>query len=75
MSNADISKPAKTPLPIAKRLTCSVAEARELSGLCHQSIYNAINDGRLATKRFGKRRLIIVPSLLRLLGAEEASAA
>ena len=55
-------------LPFAQRLTCTVAEACEVTGLGRTKIYELIGDGRVTTTTVGRRRLVIVQSLLALVG-------
>ena len=55
-------------LPFAQRLTCTVAEACEVTGLGRTKIYELIGNGRVTTTTVGRRRLIIVQSLLALVG-------
>lgn len=61
-------------LPFAQRLTCSVAEACEVTGLGRTKIYELIGNGRVATTTVGRRRLVIVPSLLALVGVDASPA-
>ncbi len=56
-------------LPFAQRLTCTVAEACDATGLGRTKIYELIGDGRVTTTTVGRRRLVIVQSLLALVGA------
>jgi excisionase family DNA binding protein len=49
-------------------LTVTVREAKELSGLGWNSIWNAINDGRLKITRVGRRVLIHYDTLKEMLG-------
>jgi excisionase family DNA binding protein len=49
------------------RLTTSVAEARKSLGIGHTKLYELINSGDLKTIRIGRRRLIIVDSIERLV--------
>jgi excisionase family DNA binding protein len=58
-------------IPFVDRLTCSVEEACAATGLGRDSIYRAINDGRLTSAKFGKRRLLSVASLLELVTHEK----
>ena len=60
-------------LPFAQRLTCTVAEACEVTGLGRTKIYELIGDGRVTTTTVGRRRLIIVQSLLALVGVNATS--
>ncbi|WP_081493001.1 excisionase family DNA-binding protein [Bradyrhizobium yuanmingense] len=55
-------------LPFAQRLTCTVAEACEVTGLGRTKIYELIGDGRVTTTTVGRRRLVMVQSLLALVG-------
>lgn len=57
-------------LPFAQRLTCTVAEACEATGLGRTKIYELIGDGRVITTTVGRRRLVIVQSLLALVGVD-----
>jgi hypothetical protein len=59
-------KPAPQ-LPFRERLTCTVAEAVEATGLCRDVVYDRINSGALASRLVGKRRLISVASLVALV--------
>ena len=55
-------------VPFAERPTCSVDDASEASGLGRSTLYNKMKSGELEWTKIGARRLIKVPSLLRLLG-------
>jgi hypothetical protein len=55
-------------IPFGQRLTCSVDDATEVSGLSRSMIYNKMKSGEIEWTKIGARRLIKVPSLLRLLG-------
>lgn len=55
-------------LPFAQRLTCTIAEACEVTGLGRTKIYELIGNGRVTTTTVGRRRLVIVQSLLALVG-------
>jgi hypothetical protein len=55
-------------IPFGERLTCS--HATEVSGLSRSMIYNMMKSGEIEWTKIGARRLIKVPSLLRLLGVE-----
>ena len=57
-------------VPFAQRLTCTVSEACEVTGLGRTKIYELIGHGRVATTTIGRRRLIIVQSLLALVGID-----
>ncbi|NPU64721.1 excisionase family DNA-binding protein [Bradyrhizobium sp. 83012] len=55
-------------MPFAQRLTCTVAEACEATGLGRTKIYELIGNGRVKTTTIGRRRLVVVQSLLSLVG-------
>jgi predicted DNA-binding transcriptional regulator AlpA len=55
-----------------ERAACTIKEAMEFSGLGHTKIYEMIGDGRLDTVKIDSRRLVKVPSLLRLFGRDDA---
>jgi excisionase family DNA binding protein len=54
-------------VPFAEKLTCTINEAREMTGLGRTKLYELIGDGHLATTTVGRRRLVVVRSLLLLL--------
>jgi hypothetical protein len=54
-------------IPFHERPTCTIDEACAASGLGRTKINQAIVDGRLQTVKVDARRLIVVPSLLKLL--------
>ena len=58
-----------TRIPFSERPTCSVSEGVEVSGLSRSLLYRKMNAGELEWTKVGSRRLLKVPSLLRLLGA------
>jgi excisionase family DNA binding protein len=54
-------------IPFAQRLSCTIAEACEVTGLGRTKLYELIGDGYLATTTVGRRRLVLVRSLLSLV--------
>jgi excisionase family DNA binding protein len=54
-------------VPFAQKLTCTINEACEVTGLGRTKLYELIGDGHLATTTVGRRRLVVVRSLLLLL--------
>ena len=54
-------------VPFAQKLTCTINEACEATGLGRTKLYELIGDGHLATTTVGRRRLVVVRSLLSLL--------
>lgn len=71
--NGDIRAPGVTnatevvAIPFAQRLSCTIAEACEVTGLGRTKLYELIGEGHLATATVGRRRLVLVRSLLSLL--------
>lgn len=57
------------------RATLTVPEAGELFGLGRAASYEAAKAGQLPTLRLGRRVLVPVPALLRMLGADREEAA
>ena len=54
----------------SERATCTIRQAVEATGLSRSSLYQLIADERLLTTKVGRRRLVIVSSLLALVGAD-----
>jgi excisionase family DNA binding protein len=54
-------------IPFAQRLSCTIAEACQVTGLGRTKLYELIAEGHLATTTIGRRRLVLVRSLLSLL--------
>jgi hypothetical protein len=54
-------------IPFAQRLSCTIDEACQATGLGRTKLYEEMSAGRVQTTNVGKRRLILVPSLLRRL--------
>ena len=59
-------------IPFAQRLTCTIAEACKVTGLGRTKLYELIGDGHLATATVGRRRLVLVQSLLSLIEAKRS---
>ncbi|MDE5455391.1 excisionase family DNA-binding protein [Bradyrhizobium sp. CSA112] len=57
-------------MPFAQRFTCTINEACEVTGLGRTKLYELIGAGHLATTTVGRRRLVVVRSLLSLLEAK-----
>jgi excisionase family DNA binding protein len=56
-----------TVVPFADRITCTIADACAATGLGRTKLYELIGAGSLATTTIGRRRLVLVSSLLRLV--------
>jgi excisionase family DNA binding protein len=54
-------------IPFAQRVTCTITDACEAMGLGRTKIYELIGDGRLIATSVGRRRLVVVASLLTLM--------
>jgi len=56
-----------TTIPFALRLSCTIDEACQATGIGRTKLYEEMGAGRVQSTTIGKRRLVLVPSLLRLL--------
>jgi hypothetical protein len=54
-------------VPFRERLACSLSDAEVASGISRSALYLEMNAGRLDYFKRGSRRLIRVPSLLKLI--------
>jgi excisionase family DNA binding protein len=54
-------------MPFAQRLTCAIDDACEVTGLGRTKLYELIGTGRIVTTTIGRRRLVVVRSLVALL--------
>jgi excisionase family DNA binding protein len=54
-------------VPFAERLSCTINEACEATGLGRTKLYELISTDQLITTTVGRRRLVMVRSLLALL--------
>jgi len=78
--NGDIQAPGVTnavefaAIPFAQRLSCTIAEACEVTGLGRTKLYELIGDGHLATATVGRRRLVLVRSILSLIESHSSEA-
>lgn len=61
-------------VPFAQRLSCTIAEACEVTGLGRTKLYELIGESHLATTTVGRRRLVLVRSLLSLLETHSSEA-
>jgi excisionase family DNA binding protein len=66
-------EPKRGSIPFAQRLTCAVAEACEVTGLGRTKLYQLIGNGRVSTTTVGRRRLVLVQSLLALVGGNRSA--
>ena len=73
-TSAPKSEESKT-IPFAQRLTCTINEACEATGLGRTKLYELIGTGQIATTAVGRRRLVLVSSLQALLDVNPSAAA
>jgi len=59
-------------IPFAQRLTCTIDEACEATGLGRTKLYELIGGGHIDTITIGRRRLVQVRSLLQLVRVGES---
>jgi excisionase family DNA binding protein len=55
----------------AERLSCTIDEACEATGLGRTKLYELIGSGRVETTLVDRRRLVLMRSLLALLKADD----
>jgi excisionase family DNA binding protein len=58
---------AESRVPFNQRLTCTVLEACQAIGVGRTKLYELIGCGKLCTTTIGRRRLVVVASLLSLV--------
>jgi excisionase family DNA binding protein len=54
-------------IPFVERVSCTVSEACTATGIGRSKLYQLIGDGRIQSMLVGRRRLILVRSLLSLI--------
>ena len=62
-----------TTIPFAQRFSCTIPEAEEGTGLRRSKLYGLMKAKEVESFRVGKRRLILVASLLRLASSRVES--
>ncbi len=62
-----------TTIPFAQRISCTIDEACQATGIGRTKLYEEISAGRVETTTIGRRRLVMVPSLLRLVEPKAAA--
>lgn len=58
---------AQSIVPFRERVSCTIAEACAATGLGRTKLYMLIDEGVLASITVGRRRLIVMESLLAIL--------
>lgn len=61
----------RNEIPFVQRPTCTIREACQAAGLGRTKLYELIRCGTLETSTIGRRRLILVPSLLKTIKFKE----
>ena len=61
-------------IPFGQRLTCTIADACEVTGLGRTKLYQLIGHGQISTTTIGRRRLVLVRSLLSLIEGNQSHA-
>ena len=54
-------------IPFHERFACTIPEACAATGIGRSKLYELMIDGRIETTSVGRRRLVLVPSLLQLV--------
>jgi hypothetical protein len=54
-------------IPFRERISCTIPEACAATGLGRTKMYEEIGAGRIQTRKFGTRTLIVVASLVALI--------
>jgi excisionase family DNA binding protein len=67
-----VTGPAR--IPFAQWLTCTIAEACEVTGLGRTKLYELIGRGQITTTTIDRRRLVLVQSLLSLIEGNQSHA-
>jgi len=60
-------------IPFRERISCTVDEACAVTGLGRTKLYDLIGSGQVLTTTVGRRRLVIVRSLLELLDTTKSA--
>jgi hypothetical protein len=60
-------------IPFSQRVTCTVPDACAATGLGRTKLYELIGSGAVRTTTIGRRRLVLVSSLLRLMQPDGAA--
>ena len=68
--SATCQAPPEAHIPFRERLTCSVSDATNATGLSRSLLYIKMRAGEIEWTKVGARRLVKVPSLLRFLDSE-----
>lgn len=72
-ATAPHASPPHAAIPFSQRLTCTIAEACEATGLGRTKLYELIGAGCIDTTTVGRRRHVLVSSLIALIGSTSIS--
>ncbi len=61
-------------MQFSERLTCTIKEAADATGISRSKLYVLMDEGKIETTKPYSRRLIVVPSLLALLAPSRLTA-
>jgi hypothetical protein len=67
--------PMTSAIPFRQRLSCTIPEACAATGLGRTKMYEEIGAGRIRTRKFGTRTLVVVDSLVALIGPDREDSA
>jgi hypothetical protein len=60
---------ARAPMLFSEKIACTIAQGCEATGLGNTTMWKLIGDREIETIRIGRRRLIVVASLLRYIAS------
>jgi excisionase family DNA binding protein len=60
-------------IPFHNRLSATIAEACEATGVGRTKLYELIKGGRIETRKIGTRTLVLIPSLLAAIDPQLAA--
>ena len=60
----------RQPIPFPERIACTVEDAAEATSLSRSRLYKLIAAGTIRTVNVGRRRLVLVRSLMRFVDPE-----
>jgi excisionase family DNA binding protein len=66
-------EPTSREVPFRERISCSITEACQATGLGRTKLYMLIDAGAVTSTMVGRRRLILMDSLLALLDPKRKS--
>jgi excisionase family DNA binding protein len=61
-------------IPFEQRVTCTVRDACQATGFSKSTMFEWVSDGTVQSKKVGGKRLIYVPSLLKVVKPEQTAA-